>query len=167
MIYAFAIVLTVFLGTGDATAGRIPSTYDREIAAAWAEFLPGEDWRWGKAQFYQESRLDPTAVSPVGAAGIGQFMPGTWRDVPAAIRLGIADRRIAEPSIRAGAWYMARLKAGWKAPRTIASRRRLALASYNAGMGNLIKAQNLCRGPAEYEPIVRCLPDVTGPKNAR
>jgi cell wall-associated NlpC family hydrolase len=30
------------------------------------------------AQLYQESAFDPKAVSPAGAEGIAQFMPGTW-----------------------------------------------------------------------------------------
>ena len=30
------------------------------------------------AQLYQESGFDPTIVSPAGAIGIAQFMPGTW-----------------------------------------------------------------------------------------
>src|SRR5579859_2797529 len=30
------------------------------------------------AQLYQESAFDPRAVSPAGAEGIAQFMPGTW-----------------------------------------------------------------------------------------
>jgi soluble lytic murein transglycosylase-like protein len=59
----------------------MPTQYDKLIQAAAAKHLPDHDWRLLKAQYLAESRLDPSAVSPVGAQGIAQFMPGTWSDV--------------------------------------------------------------------------------------
>ena len=38
----------------------------------------------------------------------------------------------------------------------------LALASYNGGAGNIIKAQKLCGGPPLYAEIMACLHQVTG-----
>ena len=147
---------------GPALADPFPKHYDRSIEEACETWLPMWDWRWLKAQYWQESRLDPNARSPVGAEGVGQFMPGTWGDVPASVRLGVVDRRAADPSIRAGAWYMARLRKGWSAPRPESERRRLAQASYNAGMGSILKAQKSCNGAPDWPTIAACLPRITG-----
>lgn len=163
MLATAAVVATL---VSAAVAGPFPATYDAPIKDAWAVWHPGEDWRWGKAQFWQESHLKPDARSPVGAEGIGQFMPATWREVPAAVRLGVVDRRAAEPSIRAGAWYMGRMKRVWKAPRPADDRRRLAQASYNAGAGSIIRAQTKCNGAPDWRTIASCLPAVTGRHSA-
>lgn len=119
------------------------------------------DWRLYKAQLIQESQLNPAAVSPVGARGIAQFMPGTWREWQAISRtpLGPHDARQA---IEAGAWYMARQRAIWRSPRPEADRHNLALASYNGGAGNIIKAQRACGNPTGYAEIMACLPQITG-----
>lgn len=144
-------------------ASPYPKQYDDEIRKAAKIYLPGVDWRLLKAQYYQESRLDPSAVSPVGAAGIAQFMPGTWRDVSRS--LGYEEQvnpHIAEPAIHAGAYYMAKLRKSWSSPRPEADRYNLALASYNAGLGNLLKAQRACNGAVLYPAIEACLPSITG-----
>jgi len=120
------------------------------------------DWRLLKAQYYQESRLNPAAVSPVGAAGVAQFMPGTWQDVSRELGYDGLHPHMAEPAILAGAYYMAKLRIFWSAPRPEADRYSLALASYNAGAGHLVKAQRLCGGVNLYQKIAHCLPDVTG-----
>lgn len=138
--------------------------YDRDIEASvkrWWGF--GPEWQWYKAQLYQESLLDPDAVSPVGATGLAQFMSGTWGDVSRQMGLprGISPRD-AKYAIDAGAFYMARLQRTWSAPRPFMDRHKLAQASYNAGAGHLIKAQRLCGGPALYADIIKCLPQVTG-----
>jgi membrane-bound lytic murein transglycosylase F len=124
--------------------------------------MPAYDWRLWKAQLYQESLLNPDAVSPVGARGLAQFMPGTWAEVSRQLGYEHLNPHMAEPAIIAGAYYMARQLAIWKAPRPAADRYSLAAASYNAGAGNIIKAQQVCGGSNGYAEIISCLPEVTG-----
>ncbi len=69
---------------------------------------------------WKESRFDPNAVSPVGAEGIAQFMPGTAR------MRGLADPFDIEQAIPAAARYLAEL-------RTAFGNLGLAAAAYNAG----------------------------------
>ncbi len=140
-----------------------PDRYDAEFRQHSGRYLPGQDWRLLKAQCYQESLLKPKAVSPVGAKGLCQFMPGTWRQVSRQINLPPnASAFMPQLSIRAAAFYMASLRGQWSSPRPEWDRHSLALGSYNAGLGNLLKAQKVCGGPVLYRDIVSCLPDVTG-----
>lgn len=138
-----------------------PDRYDLQIRGAARDWLPMVDWRLYKAQLIQESQLKPGAVSPVGARGLAQFMPPTWREWQAfsGTRLGPHDEG---QSIQAGAWYMAKQRQIWRSPRPEEDRHNLAMASYNGGAGNIIKAQKLCGGPPLYEAIMACLPQVTG-----
>jgi soluble lytic murein transglycosylase-like protein len=69
---------------------------------------------------WKESRFDPNAVSPAGAEGIAQFMPGT-----AALR-GLDDSFDIEKAIPASARYLGELKSGF-------GNLGLAAAAYNAG----------------------------------
>lgn len=69
---------------------------------------------------WKESRFDPNVVSPVGAEGIAQFMPGT-----AKIR-GLANSFDIEQAIPASAKYLAEMKTGF-------GNLGLAAAAYNAG----------------------------------
>lgn len=69
---------------------------------------------------WKESRFDPNAVSPAGAEGIAQFMPGT-----AAMR-GLANPFDIEQAIPASARYLGELKTGF-------GNLGLAAAAYNAG----------------------------------
>lgn len=125
--------------------------------------MPGTDWRLLKAQGYQESLLNPFAVSPAGAKGLMQFMPGTWNEVSGeleSVRLNAI--MVPEVSIIAGAYYMRKLNKYWSSPRPEMDRYMLALASYNAGAGNLTKAQRACGGKLLYAEIISCLPQITG-----
>ena len=88
-------------------------------------------------------------------------MPATWGEARDALRLRV-DAWNPQASIYAAAWYKARLLRIWTAPRPAVDRLHLAEASYNAGAGNLIKAQRVCGGPPLYADIIVCLPQVTG-----
>jgi membrane-bound lytic murein transglycosylase MltF len=137
--------------------------YDSDIVGAVAKFWPDFPYplAW-KAQLYQESRLNPAAVSPVGARGLAQFMPGTWAEVQRDLGWSNVSPHAERQSIYAGAYYMAKLRKAWKSKRPAWDRQWLAQASYNAGMGNLIRAQKKCGGPNRYDEIIWCLPNVTG-----
>lgn len=144
-------------------ASSFPDRYDRAFAKSAGRYLPGVDWRLLKAQCWQESRLVADAISPVGATGLCQFMPGTWDSVARNLDMPPGASALAPKlSIEAAAFYMGRLRAEWSAPRPEYDRHSLALASYNAGLGHLLTAQTLCGGAASYDRIVTCLPDVTG-----
>jgi membrane-bound lytic murein transglycosylase MltF len=87
------------------------------------------------AQGYQESTLDQSKRSHVGAIGVMQVMPATGKD------LKVGNIQEIEPNIHAGAKYMDQLMtkyfpdAGFKE----ANRPLFAFASYNAGPGNIAK----------------------------
>lgn len=140
--------------------------YTEEIAEAVSTWWPLFDYplAW-QAQLYQESLCDAGAVSPVGARGLAQFMPGTWREVAGQLAIPAASPH-DELAIEAGAFYMARLTGIWTARRDPHERHRLAQASYNAGAGNILRAQSTCARHEEphhlWGEIRECLPGVTG-----
>jgi membrane-bound lytic murein transglycosylase MltF len=89
------------------------------------------------AQGYQESTLDQSKRSHVGAIGVMQIMP----DTGAAMRVG--DIRVTESNIHAGAKYMDQLMSQYfpDAQFSEGNRPLFAFASYNAGPGNIAKAR--------------------------
>ena len=102
-------------------------------------------WKIIKAQSIQESRLKPTAVSPVGAMGLMQIMPFTEKEL--AKKLNISQEGsafIPELAIKMGVYYDYQLFNNWRSKRTLEDRYKLTFASYNAGLGNLLKAQKRC-----------------------
>lgn len=141
--------------------------YDTLIKTAAGHYLPGVDWRLVKAQLYQESMLNPKAVSPAGAQGLAQFLPGTWADMAKELDLP-AGASPFEPdyAIPAMCYYMDQLYKKWKSPRPDADRYALTLASYNAGFGNLVQAQKKSGGALDYLTIAGHLHLVTGRSNA-
>ena len=162
-----AILVGMVIGCTPASAKTFPSPYDGEIHKAVERWWPDyPHWLAWKAQLYQESRLDPTAVSPVGAKGLAQFMPGTWVGVARELRLPAGASPTQDIAIDAGAYDMAKLRKAWRSPRPAEDRHMLAQASYNAGLGNLIAAQKRCGGLARYAEIIACLPAITGPRNS-
>ena len=152
----------VLLAPLSSSASYFPDRYDREIKKAAKNFLPGVEWRLLKAQYWQESKLDPDAVSPVGARGLAQVMPGTWKEISQAMKWAAISPHDTSYAVQAGAFYMHRMRKGWSSKRSEEDRHDLALASYNAGFGSLLKAQKACGNATDYPNIVECLPRITG-----
>jgi soluble lytic murein transglycosylase-like protein len=80
-----------------------------------------------RAVMQAESSFDATAVSPVGAIGLMQLMPAV------AAELGATDPLDPRQNIMAGSRYLRQLLDAHR------GNVRLALASYNAGPGNVAK----------------------------
>lgn len=80
-----------------------------------------------EAVVWQESRWNPNAVSPVGARGLAQLMPGTARD------LGV-DPHDSRANLEGGARYL-RMQLD-----TFGGDVERALAAYNAGPHRVAKA---------------------------
>ncbi|MEU6295284.1 bifunctional lytic transglycosylase/C40 family peptidase [Streptomyces erythrochromogenes] len=90
------------------------------------------------AQLYTESKFDPNAVSPVGALGIAQFMPGTWAEHGVdGDGDGIKDIRNPADAIAAQAKYDCTLAKEVKDVPGDSTENMLA--AYNAGGGAVIK----------------------------
>lgn len=97
-----------------------------------------------------ESRLDPGASSPVGAAGLWQIMPATGKE----LGLAVHERDNPEKSTEAAAKYLKRLHGmydDWL----------LALAAYNCGPGNVNKAIRKAGGEKDFWAISAYLPKET------
>lgn len=99
----------------------------RSDPRAYESLIAGASQRYGvpvnlvRAVIHVESGFNTRAVSPKGAAGLMQLMPGT------AARYGVADRMDAAQNIHGGTRYLGDLLALFKQDL------RLALAAYNAG----------------------------------
>lgn len=105
----------------DATGLPTSRYYESAIAAARRHGVP-EDLFLRLVR--QESGFDPNAVSPAGAQGLTQLMPGT------AEYLGVADPFDPEQNLDGGARYLREQLDAFGDP-------ALALAAYNAGPGNV------------------------------
>jgi hypothetical protein len=108
--------------------GRATAAVQSFVPARYAPLLARAAQRWQvsahllAAQIYAESNFNPFAVSPAGAQGIAQFMPGT------AAGLGLRNPFDAAASIDAQAHLMHDLLGRFGSV-------PLALAAYNAGPG--------------------------------
>jgi membrane-bound lytic murein transglycosylase F len=121
-------------------------------------------WQFAKALVSAESSFRPDAVSPAGAVGLMQLMPATAQE------LGVVDRKNPEENIWGGIKYLGKQWAIFRAE-TGLERWKFAVAAYNAGAGNIIKAQRLATAagdpPDQWTSIARALPQVTGERNAQ
>lgn len=80
-----------------------------------------------------ESRFDPNAQSPVGAAGLMQLLPATANEIAEKIGVDSYDMYDADTSVRFGTYYLAYLF------RNTGSSWKNAVAAYNCGIGRVLR----------------------------
>ncbi len=144
-----AAVLVVFMFFASAHAEPIPAAAQRYrsevIRAARCEAGLSAPVAVFAAQVEQESGWNPQAVSPVGARGLGQFMPGTAQDL-GRTRPDLGPAAPTNPgwAIRALVVYdlanLRRLRAA-----TPCDLWAMGLSAYNGGLGWVWKDQALAR----------------------
>jgi soluble lytic murein transglycosylase len=100
------------------------------IMPALAAADTGAPAEWVLSIARRESEFDPGVVSPAGALGLMQVMPGTGRDTANALGLGFSQDRLlndAAYNLRIGAAYLAQLAQRYR------DNPVLMAAAYNAG----------------------------------
>ena len=129
-------------------------------------FGAGFDWRYFKAQAIAESGLQVDARSRAGAVGLMQVMPRTFEDIRQRnpeITGGLDQPRW---NIAAGVWYDRQNFVIWRASRPLVDKLKFMFASYNAGRGNVLRAQRLALADGLdgrlWSSIEARLPAVTG-----
>ena len=101
-----------------------------------------------------ESALNPTAVSRAGAVGLWQFMIGTGKQYGLEVTSLIDERRDPVKASYAAARYLRDLY-------NIFGDWTLAIASYNCGPNNILKAIKRAGGTKDYWSICPYLPAET------
>ena len=123
------------------------------------------DYLYIKSQAIAESNLNPNALSPVGAQGILQIMPNTYKDIVRKNPEIKGTAREVKWNIQAGVYYMSEIWNKWKKKQTWLDHWNFSTSSYNAGMGNIIKAQKLSKeqnlNTEIWDSIEKTLPSIT------
>ena len=126
-------------------------------AIAEAAARHGLDAKLLHAVVLTESAYRPDAISPAGAAGLMQLMPGTARE------LGVEDRFDPVANLRGGADYLARQLRRFQDV-------RLALAAFNAGPSRVARLGRIppIRETEQYvETVVQCYLALAAGRNVR
>jgi soluble lytic murein transglycosylase len=112
----------------------------------------GQYWSLTHGITRQESSFDRSAVSGAGARGMMQLMPGTAREQAGKMGVGYDGSRLtSDPAynVMLGSAYFTRLLNNWGGSVP------LAVASYNAGSGNVRKWVNANGDPRSGADVVR------------
>jgi membrane-bound lytic murein transglycosylase F len=126
-------------------------------------FGPTFDWRYFKAQGFAESGLNANARSWVGARGVMQLMPSTYREIRShRPEFGPIDQ--PEWNIAAGIMHDRYLWDLWQRDVSDDERHRFMFASYNAGEGTIGRAYGVAKSklgtPTSWSGIERIAPTV-------
>ncbi|MBF5080304.1 lytic transglycosylase domain-containing protein [Quadrisphaera sp. INWT6] len=95
------------------------------------------------AQITQESGWDPRAVSSAGARGLGQFMPGTWKEHAVDANGGGAEITDPADSLASAAAYDCHLIDQVSGKGYDGDAVSLMLAAYNAGPGAVARYEGV------------------------
>jgi murein DD-endopeptidase MepM/ murein hydrolase activator NlpD len=125
---------------GTLRPGVVPTAYEALILRA-AQTCAGVTAPLLAAQLDAESGWNPNSVSPVGAQGLAQFIPGTWvGEGVDGDGDGIRDPFNPADAIASQASFMCKLLAAVSTDRGLmGDPLALALAAYNAGLGAVQK----------------------------
>ncbi|HEY7681930.1 MAG TPA: transglycosylase SLT domain-containing protein [Gemmatimonadales bacterium] len=144
-IVVLGALLALMAGPASLAAQRAGNRYDPTFRKYSKRFFgPGFDWRLFKAQGMVESNLDPDAKSWRGARGIMQLMPSTFLEIQTRNPAWTAIDDI-ELNIAAGIYHDRRLWRQWADSVEPQDHHHFMFASYNAGRGPILRAQNLAR----------------------
>jgi membrane-bound lytic murein transglycosylase MltF len=109
-------------------------------------FGVGFDWQYFKAQGMAESDLDPRARSRVGARGVMQLMPATYKEIRSN-RQGFGTIDDPEFNIAAGILHDHDLYDRWQREHSSSPEEsaRFMFGAYNAGEGPILRAKKIAR----------------------
>lgn len=161
----FFVVITA--SAGDFSRYKHHDDYDDYFQKYSKRFFgPAFDWQYFKAQAVAESNLNPTAKSHVGAKGIMQIMPRTYNEIRSKNKYISGNSTEPRWNIAAGIWYNKQQFEFWQKGRALEERLKFMYGSYNAGRGNILKAQRKAidagLNPREWHSMYTALPEVTG-----
>jgi membrane-bound lytic murein transglycosylase F len=142
MKFGLAFMLLVVCATTAQAQRGVPDTYD-DIFRKYSKqyFGVAFDWKVFKAQSMAESNLNPEAQSWVGAKGLMQLMPATYKEIQSK-NPDIGEINDPRWNIAAGIYYDRQLWKSWTNPASIADRISFVLSSYNAGRRTILNAQD-------------------------
>ena len=134
---------------GPPTTGSLASQVSHDAVRAsidhWSAVY-GVDPRLARATAWMESGFQPDVVSSVGALGIMQLLPGTWKWVDQFL-LGTTTPRTYDGNIRAGVRYLRWLHDQFQGDR------RLALAGYYQG-AQAVRERGLFDDTKRYVAVI-------------
>ena len=163
-----ALITLVYASYADARfidhpvdSGKWTDKYDRHFKKYSKRYFgPLFNWHWFKAQAIAESALNSDAKSHVGARGIMQIMPGTFKDINKQ-NPHFSQLETPKWNIAAGIYYDRTLYR--KFNKTAAQDKLyMTFASYNAGYGRILKAAKRIKSEEKnWEEIKPLLPKET------
>lgn len=157
-----ALGLIPWLFAGPVLADDIPALAHRLrrdlVRQAQSEFgLDGVDYVATIAgQIHQESRWNPNAVSPAGAAGLGQQMPGTATWI-AQVSPDLGKKAPFDPrwSLAATVYYDRRMYNQIRRFNSECDHWWFVLRSYNGGPGHVLTEQRRASDPGDRMSVGR------------